>query len=62
MNKNTVQRIFQLKGWQVTQACRGQRPRIEAKVSVKRNALMSVGRRICAESGAGGTVGWRWRS
>ncbi|MBS0383085.1 MAG: IS3 family transposase, partial [Proteobacteria bacterium] len=29
MNKNTVQRIFQLKGWQVKRAI-GQRPRIEA--------------------------------
>ncbi|WP_244953606.1 hypothetical protein WCN78_17675 [Xanthomonas axonopodis pv. vasculorum] len=33
MNKNTVQRIFQLKGWQVRKRAPGQRPRIEAKVS-----------------------------
>jgi len=33
MNKNTVQRIFQLKGWQVRKRPLGQRPRIEAKVS-----------------------------
>ncbi|WP_296248036.1 DDE-type integrase/transposase/recombinase [uncultured Stenotrophomonas sp.] len=33
MNKNTVQRIFQLKGWQVRKRALGQRPRIEAKVS-----------------------------
>ena len=34
MNKNTVQRIFQLKGWQVRKRAVGSRPRIEAKVSV----------------------------
>ncbi len=33
MNKNTVQRIFQLKGWQVRKLPIGQRPRIEAKIS-----------------------------
>jgi hypothetical protein len=33
MNKNTVQRIFQLKGWQVRKRAVGSRPRIEAKVS-----------------------------
>ena len=33
MNKNTVQRIFQLKGWQVRKRAVGHRPRIEAKVS-----------------------------
>ena len=34
MNKNTVQRIFQLKGWQVRKRAVGKRPRIEAKKSV----------------------------
>lgn len=34
MNKNTVQRIFQLKGWQVRKRAVGQRPRIEALPSV----------------------------
>ena len=34
MNKNTVQRIFQLKGWQVRKRAVGERPRIEAKKSV----------------------------
>ncbi|MEO7431762.1 MAG: IS3 family transposase, partial [Dokdonella sp.] len=34
MNKNTVQRIFQLKGWQVRKHAVGERPRIEAKKSV----------------------------
>ncbi len=33
MNKNTVQRIFQIKGWQVRKRAIGFRPRIEAKVS-----------------------------
>ena len=33
MNKNTVQRIFQLNGWQVKKRAVGSRPRIEAKVS-----------------------------
>lgn len=32
-NKNTVQRIFQPKGWQVRKRALGQLPRIEAKVS-----------------------------
>ena len=34
MNKNTVQRIFQLKGWQVRKRAIGHRPRIEALPSV----------------------------
>jgi putative transposase len=34
MNKNTVQRIFQLKGWQCRQRPVGHRPRIEALPSV----------------------------
>jgi len=34
MNKNTVQRIFQLKGWQVRKRAIGHRPRIEAQPSV----------------------------
>ena len=33
-NKNTVQRIFQLKGWQVRKRAIGHRPRIEALPSV----------------------------
>ena len=32
-NKNTVQRIFQLKGWQVRKRPVGFRPRVEAKIS-----------------------------
>ena len=34
MNKNTVQRIFQLRGWQVRKRAVGRRPRIEALPSV----------------------------
>jgi len=34
MNKNTVQRVFQLKGWQVKRRPIGHRPRIEALPSV----------------------------
>ncbi len=34
MNKNTVQRIFQLKGWQVRKRSVGCRPRIQALPSV----------------------------
>ena len=33
-NKNTVQRIFQIKGWQVRKRAIGHRPRIEALPSV----------------------------
>ncbi|WP_293716540.1 hypothetical protein [Stenotrophomonas sp. UBA7606] len=33
VNKNTAQRIFQLKGWQVRKRALRHRPRIEAKVS-----------------------------
>ena len=35
-NKNTVQRIFQIKGWQVRKRAVGHRPRIEALPSVAR--------------------------
>jgi putative transposase len=34
MNKNTVQRIFQLKGWQVRKRAVGHRPRVQALPSV----------------------------
>ena len=40
-NKNTVQRIFQLKGWQVRKRPVGARPRIEALPSVA--SPMSLG-------------------
>ena len=34
LNKNTVQRIFQLKGWQVRKKLRGFRPRVKSFPSV----------------------------
>ena len=34
MNKNTVQRIFQLKGWQVRKRATGMRPHVQALTSV----------------------------
>jgi putative transposase len=34
MNKNTVQRIFQLKGWQVRKRAVGHRPRVQALPSL----------------------------
>lgn len=43
MDKNTVQRIFQLKGWQVRKRALGQRPRIEAKVSRAEKAGPALG-------------------
>ncbi|MEN5285919.1 hypothetical protein ABE494_08215 [Stenotrophomonas lactitubi] len=57
MNKNTVQRIFQLKGWQVRKRALEQRSRIEAKVS-----RINAGPRTCAGYGAARTAGsaWRW--
>jgi putative transposase len=61
MNKNTVQRIFQLKGWQVRKQAVGNRPRIEAKVW-RRSGRTNDGRRTCVAGGAAGTAGWcsRW--
>lgn len=34
MNKNTVQRIFKIRGWQVYKKTRGLRPRVKAFPSV----------------------------
>mgnify|MGYP006050534165 CR=1 FL=1 len=56
MNKNTVQRIFQLKGWQVRKRAIGFRPRIQALPSVaeRPNERWSTDLcRIC-----GGRDGW----
>lgn len=50
MNKNTVQRIFQLKGWQVRKRAVGRRPRIEALPSVATAHTIAV-QRTCAGSG-----------
>jgi len=59
MNKNTLQRIFQLKGWQVRKRALGSRPRIEVKVSATERPT-SVGRRISAGYGAVKNAGWCW--
>nr|WP_226936317.1 hypothetical protein [Pseudogemmobacter faecipullorum] len=51
-NKNTVQRVFQLKGWQVRKRPIGMRPRIEA--------IPSADQPTCAGSGPGAMAGPRW--
>jgi len=58
LNKNTVQRIFQLKGWQVRKRALGSRPRIER--SRPPSVRTSAGRRTCAGCGVARTVGWCW--
>lgn len=56
MNKNTVQRIFQLKGWQVRKRALGQRPRIEAKVSRAEKPDQRWATDLCRVGG--GKDGW----
>jgi putative transposase len=58
-NKNTVQRIFQIKGWQVRKRQIGMRPRIEVVPSVATapNKRWSTG--LCG-SGPGAMAGPRW--
>ena len=62
-NKNTVQRVFQLMGWQVRKRAIGHRPRIEALPSVARRRT-NAGRRISAASGRAVMAGrpWHWSS
>ncbi len=55
-NKNTVQRIFQINGWQVRKRPIGMRPRIEAVPSVLR-CRTNAGRQTSAVSGRAETVG-----
>jgi len=58
MNKNTVQRIFQLKGWQVSGQLaidRASRP-----CHRWRPSPMSAGPRTCAECGVAAIAGCRW--
>ena len=71
-NKNTVQRIFQLKGWQVRKRPIGARPRIEALPSVAetpnerslssplRDACRATGRQTWPASGLVRTAGRHW--
>ncbi|WP_423924974.1 IS3 family transposase [Dokdonella sp.] len=56
MNKNTVQRIFQLKGWQVRKRAVGCRPRIEAKKSVAERPDQRWSTDLCRVWG--GRDGW----
>lgn len=56
MNKNTVQRIFQLKGWQVRKRAVGFRPRIEALPSVARRPDERWSTDLCRVWG--GRDGW----
>jgi putative transposase len=56
MNKNTVQRIFQLKGWQVRKRAIGHRPRIEALPSVARQPNERWSTDLCRVWG--GRDGW----
>jgi putative transposase len=61
-NRNTVQRIFQIKGWQVRKRPIGMRPRMEAVPSVATapNQRWSTDLcRVCAGSGPGATAGPR---
>jgi len=63
MNKNTVQRIFQLKGWQVKKRAIGFRPASKPCLQW-RVRRMNAGQPICAAFGPAVMVGqpWRWLS
>jgi putative transposase len=56
MNKNTVQRVFQLKGWQVKRRPIGHRPRIEALPSVAQRPNERWATDLCRVWG--GRDGW----
>lgn len=56
MNKNTVQRIFQLMGWQVRKRALGARPRIQALPSVARTPDRRWATDLCRIWG--GRDGW----
>ena len=56
MNKNTVQRVFQLNGWQVRKRAVGHRPRIEALPSVARAPDVRWATDLCRVWG--GRDGW----
>jgi putative transposase len=46
-NKNTVQRIFQIKGWQVRKRAVGHRPRIEALPSAATTPIERWATDVC---------------
>ena len=56
MNKNTVQRIFQLRGWQVRKRAIGHRPRIQALPSVAQQPNERWSTDLCRVWG--GRDGW----
>ena len=61
-NKNTLQLIFQIRGWQVKQRPIGFRLRVQAMPHRWRKRLMSGGQPTCVASEQGELVGpaWRW--
>ena len=56
MNKNTVQRVFQLKGWQVRKRSVGRRPRIQAVPSKAQEPNQRWSTDLCRVWG--GQDGW----
>ena len=56
MNKNTVQRVFQLKGWQVRKRSVGRRPRIQAVSSKAQEPNQRCSTDLCRVWG--GQDGW----
>ena len=56
MNKNTVQRVFQLKGWQVRKRSVGRRPRIQAVPSKAQEPNQRWSTDLCRVWG--GQYGW----
>jgi putative transposase len=56
MNKNRVQRMFQLKGWQVKRRALGHRPRVQALPSVARHPKERWATDLCRVWG--GRDGW----
>ena len=56
MNKNTVQRIFQIRGWQVRKRATGSRPRIQALPSVASSPNLRWSTDLCRVWG--GREGW----
>ena len=56
MNKNTVQRVFQLKGWQIRKRLVGRRPRIQAVPSKAQEPNQRWSTDLCRVWG--GQDGW----
>jgi putative transposase len=60
MNKNTVQRIFQLKGWQVKKRPVGFRPRVQTMSSAVPRPNQRRASNLCRIRA--GNDGWRYRA